>query len=67
MPKKGKIPKNGLERMQQVFWTASKKPFALVHIAPVQKRVWVVQKTLRRPLLPGSKIPVAPSPDHFWA
>ena len=27
---------------------------------------WVVQKTFRRPLLPGSKRPFAPSPKHFW-
>ena len=41
---------------------------ALVHkrVAPVQNRVWVVQKTLGRPLLPGSKTPFAPSPNHFW-
>ena len=34
---------------------ASKRPLALVRnrVAPVQKRVWVVQKTLGRPLLPG--------------
>ena len=35
-------------------------------VAPVQNRVWVVQKTLGRPLLPGSKTPFAPSPNHFW-
>ena len=36
---------------------ASKRPLALVQngVAPVQKRVWVVQKTLGRPLLPGPK------------
>ena len=36
---------------------ASKRPLALVRVgvAPVQKRVWVVQKTLGRPLLPGPK------------
>ena len=35
----------------------SKRPLALVWngVAPVQKRVWVVQKTLGRPLLPGPK------------
>ena len=32
-------------------------------VAPVQNRVWVVQKTLG---LPGSKTPFAPSPNHFW-
>ena len=34
---------------------ASKRPLALVRngVAPVQNRVWVVQKTLGRPLLPG--------------
>ena len=36
---------------------ASKRPLALVRngVAPVQKRVWVVQTTLWRPLLPGPK------------
>ena len=36
---------------------ASKRPLALVRngAAPVQKRVWVVQKTLGRPLLPGAQ------------
>ena len=36
---------------------ASKRPLALVQngVAPVQKRVWMAQKTLRRPLLPGPK------------
>ena len=36
---------------------ASKRPLALVRngVAPVQKRVSVVQKTLGRPLLPGPK------------
>ena len=36
---------------------ASKRPLALVRngVAPVQKRVWVVQKTLGRPFLPGPK------------
>ena len=36
---------------------ASKRPLALVRngVAPVQKRVWVAQKTLGRPLLPGPK------------
>ena len=28
-------------------------------------KFWVVQKTFRRPLLPGSKRPFAPSPKHF--
>ena len=51
---------------------ASKRPLALVRngVAPVQERVWVVQRTLGRPLLPGpkkkSKRPLAPSPNHFW-
>ena len=35
------------------------------HLAPVQKQFWVVQKTFRRPLLPESKRPFAPSPKHF--
>ena len=36
---------------------ASKRPLAMVRngVAPVQKRVWVVQKTLGRPSLPGPK------------
>ena len=36
---------------------ASKRPLALVQnrVAPVQKRVWVVQTTLGRHLLPGPK------------
>ena len=34
-------------------------------VAPVQNRVLVVQKTLGRPLPPGSKTPFAPSPNHF--
>ena len=44
------------------------RPLALVQqrVAPVQNRVLVVQKTLGRPLLLGSKTPFAPSPDHFW-
>ena len=58
--------------MQKVFWTqgakVSEKSFAppKPHFAPVQKQFWVVQKTFRRPLLPGSKRPFAPSPKHFW-
>ena len=46
----------------------STKPLAPVqpHFALVQKQLWVVQKTFRRPLLPGSKRPIAPSPKHFW-
>ena len=35
-------------------------------VAPAQKRVWEVQKTLRRPLHLGSKRPFAPSANHFW-
>ena len=44
------------------------RPLARVQnrVAPVQNRVLVVQKTLGRPLLPGSKTPFAPSPNHFW-
>ena len=58
--------------MQKVFWTqgakVSEKSFAppKTAFAPVQNGVWVVQKTFRRPLLPGSKRPFAPSPKHFW-
>ena len=58
--------------MRGLLDPASKRPLALVRngVAPVQKRVWVVQKTLGRPLLPGgpkeSKRPFAPSPNRFW-
>ena len=48
---------------------ARKKPLAAPvqnGVAPVQTRFLVVQKTLGRPLLPGSKRPFAPSPNHFW-
>ena len=51
---------------------ASKRPLALVRngVAPAEKRVWVVQKTLGRPLRSldpkESKRPCAPSPNHFW-
>ena len=47
-----------LSRAQKVFWTHQcKRPLALVRdgAAPAQKRVWVVQKTLGKPLLPGPK------------
>ena len=45
------------------------RPLALVQkrVAQVQNRVLVVQETLGRPLLPGSKTPFASSPNHFWA
>ena len=56
------------EGAKGVLDTGSKGPLALVQkrVAPVQNRVWVVQKTLGRPLLPVSKTPFAPSPNHFW-
>ena len=40
-------------------------PLVQKRVAPVQNRVLVVQKTLGRPLLRGSKTPFAPSPNHF--
>ena len=53
LPKKGKSPEGGYERVQKVFSDpASKRPLALVRngVAPVGGA-----KTLGRPLLPGPK------------
>ena len=60
---------DGQKRVQKVFWANGAKE--LLHwykkrVAPVQNRVWVVQKTLGRPLLPWVKTPLAPSPSHLW-
>ena len=45
------------EGAQGLLDPASKRPLALVRngVALVQNRAWVVQTTLRRPLLPGPK------------
>ena len=59
----GKLPKSESSRKwlgegaEGLLDLASKRPLALVRngVAPVQKRVWVVQKTLLHPLLPGPK------------
>ena len=70
-PKSESSRKWSAEGAKGLLDPASKRPLALVRngVAPVQKRVWVMQKTLGRPLLPGPKRsperPFAPSPNHF--
>ena len=49
-----------------VFWTQRARRLShqcKVGVTPMQKRSWVVQKTLGRPLLPGSQRPFVPSPS----
>ena len=66
-PKPQKCPKWLGEGAKGLLGQGRQRPLALVQkrVAPVQNRVLVVQKTLGRPLLPGSKTPFAPSPIHF--
>ena len=66
-PKPQKCPKSLGEGAKGLLGLWRQSPLALVQkrVAPVQNRVWVVQKTLGRPLLLGSKTPFAPSPNHF--
>ena len=66
-PKPQKCPKWLGEGAKGLLGQGRQSPLALVQkrVAPVQNRVLVVQKTLGRPLLPGSKTPFAPSPNHF--
>ena len=66
-PKPQKCPKWLGEGAKGVLGQGRQRPLALVQkrVAPVQNRILVVQKTLGRPLLPGSKTPFAPSPNHF--
>ena len=56
-PKSESSRKGSGEGAEGLLDNASKRPLARVRnrVAPVQKRVWVVQKTLGRPLLPGPK------------
>ena len=67
----GGLPKTPQKRLGEdakgLLDPASTKPLAPVRnvVARVQKVFWVVQKTLGRPLLPGSKRPFEPSPNHF--
>ena len=58
-PKPQKCPKWLGEGAKGLLGPGRQSPLALVQkrVAPVQNRVWVVQKTLGRPLLPGSKTP----------
>ena len=66
-PKPQKCPKWLGEGAKGLLGPGRQSPLALVQkrVEPVPNRVWVVQKTLGRPLLPGSKTPFAPSPNHF--
>ena len=64
LPGKGKSAKVGRRGCNRSFAPGEQKA-SCTGVAPVQKRFWVVQKTLGRPLLPGSKRPCAPSPNHF--
>ena len=66
-PKPQKSPRWLGEGAKGLLGQGRQSPLALVQkrVAPVQNRALVVQKTLGRPLLPGSKTPFAPSPNHF--
>ena len=66
-PKPQNCPKWLGEGAKGLLGQGRQRPLALAQkrVAPVQNRVLVVQKTLGRPLLPGSKTPFAPSPNHF--
>ena len=56
------------EAAKGLFSSGSENGLAPVQngVAPVQNGFRMVQKTLGRLLLPGLKIPFAPSPNHFW-
>ena len=66
-PKPPRCPKWLVEGAKGLLDPGRQSPLALVQkrVAPVQNRVWVVQKTLGRPLLSGSKTPFAPSLNNF--
>ena len=66
-PETSKVPKVIRRGCKRSLAPREQSPLALVQkrVAPVQNRVWVVQKTLGRPLPLGSKTPFAPSPNHF--
>ena len=66
-PKPQKCPKSLGEGAKGLLgpWRQSLLALVQKRVAPVQNGVWVVQKTLGRPLLLGSKTPFAPSPNHF--
>ena len=69
LPEKCESSRKWLGEGAKCLWTprARASCTGVNGVAPVQKRVWVVQKTLGRPLLPEeSKRPFAPSPNHFW-
>ena len=73
LTEKGKFPKVLRGGCKRSFGPREQRsPKSLLHhpkpiFAPVAKAVvGLVQKTFRRPLLPGSKRPFAPSPKHFW-
>ena len=69
---KGKLPKALRGGCKRSFGPREQRsPKSLLHHPKLllhrwQKQFWVVQKTFRRPLLPGSKRPFAPSPKRFW-
>ena len=66
-PETSKVPKVIRRGCKRSSGPREQSPLALVQkrVAPVQNRIWVVQKTLGRPLPLGSKTPFAPSPNHL--
>ena len=57
LPENWKIPKSGYGRVQKRSFGPKEHKASCTGATPFcQKRFWVVQRTFRRPLLPGSKI-----------